>query len=216
VVVLRVVVCVVLAGLCTGAAAAPTDPPPVTSFACIVGDVWTFHFVSTAVTGKPLNGDETFTRTDCGERRVIHPSGALVKADVVSDADGNVYSGYSVFNGLGERFNKPIPLGRLPLAPGKTWGSSLDTDMGGGNGFTGTGHWRLVDWEMVTVPAGTYLCLRQEMKMDLDFLVAGGSLDGTFQETSWYSPDARSEVKAISSDSFGDSATRELTAVTLK
>jgi hypothetical protein len=41
-------------------------------------------------------------------------------------------------------------------------------------------------------------------------------LDGTFQETSWYCPDVRAEVKAISKDSFGDSATRELTAVTLK
>jgi len=205
-----------LATLCTGAIAAPTDPPPVTSLACEVGDVWTYHFVAKAVVGTPLNGDETFRRTDCGARRVLHPSGAIVKADVVSDADGNVYSGYGVFNGIGERFNKPLPYDRLPLAPGKAWSSPLDTDMDGGSGFTGTGHWRLIDWETVTVPAGTYLCLRQEIKMDLEFLVSGNSIDGTYQGTSWYCPDVRSEVKAISSDSFGDSASRELIAVTLK
>lgn len=211
----RVAIVVALV-LCTGAAAVPADPPPVTSFACEVGDTWTYHFVSTAVTGNPLNGDETFTRADCGERRVLHPSGALVKVDLVSDAAGNVYSGYSVFNGLAERFNKPLPYGRLPLAPGNAWDSALDVDMGGGSGFSGTGHWHLIDWEMVTVPAGTYLCVRQELKMDLDFSIAGSSIPGKFQETSWYSPDARSEVKAISSDSFGDSATRVLTAATLK
>lgn len=212
----RVTIVGALAVLCLGAVPAPTDPPPVTSLACQVGDAWTYHFVSTAATGKALNGDETFTRADCGERRVLHPSGGLVKADVVSDADGNVYSGYSVFNGTSERFKKPLPYARLPLAPGSAWSSALDVDMGGGSGFTGSGHWHLVDWETVTVPAGTYLCLRQELKMDLQFFVMNDTLDGTFQETSWYCPDVRAEVKAISKDSFGDSATRELTAVTLK
>jgi hypothetical protein len=212
----RVLIVGALAVLCTGAAAAPTDPPPVTSFPCVVGDVLTYHFVSSAVVGKPINGDETFTQTDCGARRVLHPSGALVTPDLVSDADGNIYTGFGVFNGLPEKFNKPLPYGRLPLAPGQTWGSSVDADLGGGGGFTGSGHWRAVDWESVTVPAGTYLALRVELKMELDFSVQGGELQGTYQETSWYCPDVRNYVKATASDSFGESTTRELTAATLK
>jgi hypothetical protein len=208
----RVLIAGVMAVLCMGAAAAPTDPPPITTLACDVGDVWTYHFVSTVVMGRALNGDETFTRTDCGDRHVLHPGGALLRTDVVSDADGNVYSGYSVFNGIGQRFKKPFPYERLPLAPGNAWDSALDADTADGIGFTGTGHWRIVDWEMVTVPAGTYLCLRKEMKMDLDF----DGIDATYKGTSWFCPDVRAEVKQIASDSLGDSASSELTAVTLK
>ena len=199
-----------------------TNPPAITSFACNVGDAWTYQYAGKVAIGSGLNGSETWTRTACGDHAVLHPSGKLIKADVVADSAGNYSSGYSVLTGVAQNYNKPFPWGHLPLAPGTSWDSAVDVDMGSGRGYTGSGHWKAVGWETVTVPAGTYLCLRKEVKMDVEYVytVPGtsrmNSVSGTYQETTWYSPDARIDVKSTSSDTFGNTASRELTALTLK
>ena len=201
---------------------AATNPPPITSFACVVGDTWTYQYAGKVAIGSGLNGSETWTRSACGDHAVLHPSGKLIKADVVADAAGNYSSAFSLFTGVAQTYNKPYPWGHLPLAPGTSWDSAVDVDMSGGRGYTGTGHWKAIGWETVTVPAGTYLCLRKEVKMDLEFTTMStvrsrmNAVSGTYQETTWYSPDARIDVKSTSSDTFGDTASRELTAVTLK
>jgi hypothetical protein len=82
--------------------------------------------------------------------------------------------------------------------------------------LTGTGHWSTVGWETITVAAGTFNCLRKETKMDYDFSGNFGSASGSYKETSWYCPALRAEAKSVSSDSFGESASHELTAVALK
>ena len=203
-----------------GVAAPATDPPAVTSFVCFVGDVWTFQYTAKAAVGAGLNGSETWTQGACGDRYVLHPSGALIKADIVTDANGNLYSAFSPFTGTRETYNKPFPFGRLPLEPGATWDSAIDIDLGGGDGLTGNGHWKVIGWETVTVPAGTYVCLRKELALGFDFTPGGsaanGPISGDFRETSWYSPDVRTAVKTIASDSFGDHALIELSAVTLQ
>jgi hypothetical protein len=212
-------------GAATPATNAPaTNPPAITSFACNVGDVWTFRYAGKSATDNGLNGSETWTRTACGDHAVLHPNGQLIKADVVADPEGNYSSGFSPFTGTAQKYNKPYPWGHLPLAPGASWDSAVDVDMGGGRGYTGTGHWKAIGWEAVTVPAGTYTCLRKEVKIDLEyaFMYSGvtssqmRTMSGTYQETTWYSPDARIDVKSTSSDTFGDTASRELTALTLK
>jgi hypothetical protein len=201
-----------------------TTPPAITGFACTVGDTWTYQYAGKVAIGSGLNGSETWTRTACGDHAVLHPSGKLLKADVVADAAGNYSSSYSVFTGVSLSYGKPYPWGHLPLAPGISWDGAVDVDMGSGKGYTGSGHWKAVAWETVTVPAGTYLCLRKEVKMDIDYSFGSGAISGTrshtvsgtYQETTWYSPDARIDVKSTSSDTFGDTASRELTALTLK
>jgi hypothetical protein len=212
---LRILAVAALSVLCLGADAPPADQPPVATLACVVGDSWTYQYSASATFAKPLNGTETFTRTDCGDRRVLHPSGSLVKGDVTSDADGNVFSGFSVFTGSAERFKKPFPLYRLPLVPGQTWDSAVDIDTGDGE-LSGSGHWKTDAWETITVPAGTYVCLRKELKMNYDFSGNLGDVSGTFNATSWYCPAIRAEAKSMSSDSFGDSSSNELTAMALK
>jgi hypothetical protein len=214
--VLRVFVIGALSVLCTGADAPATDPPPVATLACAAGDSWTYLYAAKSENGKALNGSETFTRTDCGDRRVNHPTGNLIKADVTADAEGNLYSGFSVFTGTPERYNKPFPYLRLPLAPGNSWEGAVDIDTGDGGRLTGTGHWRAIGWETITVPAGTYVCLRRELKLDFDYTSSDGGVSGNYRDTSWYCPEVRSDAKAISSDSFGDTSSRELTAVALK
>jgi hypothetical protein len=185
-----------------------------------VGDVWTYQYAGKVAIGSGLNGSETWTRTACGDHAVLHPSGKLIKADVVADAAGNYSSAYSPFTGVALNYNKPYPWGHLPLAPGSSWDSAVDVDMGSGRGYAGSGHWKAVGWETVTVPAGTYLCLRKELKMDVEYSGIIGSrshtVSGTYQETTWYSPDARIDVKSTSSDTFGNTASRVLTALTLK
>jgi hypothetical protein len=211
----RILVVAALSVLCTGADAPPTDPPPIATLACVVGDSWTYQYAAKSVNGSGLNGAETFTQGDCGDRRVLHPSGKLTKADVTGDADGNLLTGFSVFTGSAERFKKPFPYFRLPLTAGEKWDSAVDIDTGDGD-LTGTGHWNTIGWETITVPAGTYDCLRKELKMDYDFSSNFGDVNGTYKETSWYCPALRSDAKSISSDSFGETSTRELTAVALK
>jgi hypothetical protein len=221
----RVLITGAFAVVSIGAAAPATDPPAVTSFVCKVGDTWTFQYTAKSVRGAGLNGSETWTRTACGDRYVAHPTGQLIKPDLIADPDGNYYAGYSTFTGAALKYNKPLPLARLPLEPGKAWDGPVDVDMGSGHGYAGTGHWKVIGWETITVPAGTYLCLRKEVKIEYDFTAESAtalsgnhmrSVSGSYQETSWYSPDARIDVKSISSDSFGDSASRELTAANLK
>jgi hypothetical protein len=195
----------------------------VTTLACVVGDTWTYQYSAKgAEIGAGLNGSETWTRTACADRYVAHPGGHIVNSDVVSDPQGNLYAGYSGFTGAAQTYNTPYPSLRLPLAPGKSWDAPTDITMAGGRGLNGSGHWNVSDWEMVTVPAGTYLCIRTDVKMDYSFVVQSrvsareNTSSATYQETTWYSPALRATVKSMSSDSFGDTATRQLTAITLK
>jgi hypothetical protein len=211
----RVLIVGALSVLCLGVDAPPTDQPPVATLACVVGDSWTYQYSASATFGKPLNGSETFTQTACGDHRVLHPSGSLIKADITSDADGNVFSGYSAFTGSAQRFKKPFPYYRLPLGPGQTWDSGVDIDTGDGE-LSGPGHFKTVGWETITVPAGTYVCLRKEIKMSYDFSGSLGDTSGTYSATAWYCPTIRQEAKSVSSDSFGDTSTIVLSAVALK
>jgi hypothetical protein len=211
----RVLLVGALSIACLGVDAPATDQPPIATLACVVGDSWTYLYSATATFGKGLSGSETFTQTDCGDHRVLHPSGSLIKPDITGDADGNVFSGFSVFTGTAERFKKPFPYYRLPLMAGKSWDSAVDIDTGDGE-LSGTGHWKTVAWETITVPAGTYVCLRKELKMSYDFSGSLGDTSGTYSATGWYCPSLRTEAKSISSDSFGDTSSSELTAVTLK
>jgi len=220
---IRVLIAAATVAACAGIAAPATDPPPVTAFDCVVGDTWTYQYSAKGPEiGAGLNGSETWTRTACGDRYVAHPGGHIVNSDVVSDPQGNLYAGYSGFSGAAQTYNKPYPLGRLPLAPGKSWDAPTDITMAGGRGLNGSGHWSVSGWEMVTVPAGTYLCIRTDVKMNYSFLVQSAvngreqNVSGIYQETTWYSPALRTTIKSTSSDNFGDSATRQLTAITLK
>jgi hypothetical protein len=226
--ILRVLIPLAVVVACTGIAAAvaapaATDPPPVASLECQVGDSWTFQYTTKdSYAGPGLNGSETFTRTACGDRETLRPTGAVVKPSVVSDAAGNIYSTYSDFTGVAEKFGTPIPEFRLPLTPGKTWESGYDVDMGSGRGFNGTGHWTIVGWESVTVPAGTFLCVRKELKLEFSFLRPsingkGGEVNmtGHREITTWYAPAARADVKSLAVDSFGGTASHELTALSL-
>jgi hypothetical protein len=52
--------------------------------------------------------------------------------------------------------------------------------------------------------------------MDFDYTSNLGDTNGSYSATSWYCPALRGEAKSISSDSFGESSSSELTAVALK
>jgi hypothetical protein len=93
----------------------------------------------------------------------------------------------------------------FPLAVGKTWTRDVE--------FTDTGESdklvrarltaRVARWEIVTVPAGTFLALRIDIRGDYHGSNASGSWSGEIRDRLWFSPEVRNAVKYEYEDTLG-------------
>ncbi|MBI3372713.1 MAG: hypothetical protein HY017_13290 [Betaproteobacteria bacterium] len=85
----------------------------------------------------------------------------------------------------------------FPLYAGKTWNGKVvltNTNRPGGE-TTAALQGRAIGWEMVTVPAGTFLALKLSVKGD--YLATGldDTLSGVIEDTLWYAPEVRNAVR---------------------
>lgn len=98
------------------------------------------------------------------------------------------------FTQLAEPF---YPNYSFPLYVGKTWSGkvALSNTKRPLTRVNAELEGRAVGWEMVTVPAGTFLALKLSMKGS--YLASGteGSWSGSIEDTLWYAPEVRNAVR---------------------
>lgn len=95
----------------------------------------------------------------------------------------------------------------FPLAIGKTWAQKVsfaytaqpDKDV------TAWFEGRVVGWELVTVPAGTFDAVRIELKANYRASSGVGNWNGTITDRLWYAPEVRNAVKYEYQDTIGGS-----------
>jgi hypothetical protein len=90
--------------------------------------------------------------------------------------------------------NKPELWFAFPLYPGKSWVNDYTWKITGASATTGQAEdkGQVLGWEDVTVPAGTFHCLKVEVKSR--FFGKGGMFDQS-QLTYWYAPKVNRFVK---------------------
>ncbi len=92
----------------------------------------------------------------------------------------------------------------FPLYVGKTWQGKvvLSNSKRPGTKVTAELQGKVVGWEMVTVPAGTYLALKLHMEGTYFASAGSDNWDGTIEDTLWYAPEVRNAVRYEYADSF--------------
>ena len=108
-------------------------------------------------------------------------------------------------DGSGLNFTPPIKYYDFPLFPRKTWQEkTIETNI-----MTGYSRQHILsgtvgEWEIISVPAGTFEALKVSITTELVDIITGEKSDGT--DVSWYVPEVGRSVKSITSSrkSSGD------------
>ncbi len=154
------------------------------------GDSWTYRRTDYVETGQRSFGE---TVTFANERviQVIHkPQGTEKEIDATFTAEWNAVS--SPNTGI---YDPDQGLLRFPLHPGDTHDASYDIRFPrqGAYEVKQQRHVKVIGWEAVKVPAGTFRALRVESEgtwYRVDLGVSGG-----VKEVMWYSPQVKRYVK---------------------
>ncbi|MFI3185105.1 MAG: carboxypeptidase regulatory-like domain-containing protein [Methylococcaceae bacterium] len=101
-------------------------------------------------------------------------------------------------DGSGLNYSPPLKYYEFPLTPGKTWQqTSIETNTKTGATREHTLSATVVDWETVTVPAGTFRSVKVTIQTELLDRTTGQKTTGT--DTSWYVPEVRRSVRSLTS-----------------
>lgn len=164
------------------------------------GDQWVYRRTGD---GAPRALRQTVTR------RVVQ--GISLLTEVSDSADTTVTVFDRSWGLIGSGFNDyrpPLAYYSFPLYAGKRWG--IDSEVSNfGAGQTGRmrGEGRAVAWEEVQVPAGRFLALRIEVRIDAaDPGDAARTL--TVAETHWYARNVLRPVRVVSESRVGADAAR--------
>jgi hypothetical protein len=160
------------------------DPEAVAGPDIRVGDVWT---------DRVLDGNRQF------KVESINEDGYFVVDEwgngIVTDNHWNLltYRSVTFANAPPTNWKKPLMWFKFPLFPGKTWAQNVHwetpaDDVYGIEDVRG----KVVGWEKVTVPAGTYKALRVELR---DRIIGTGGVYDLVTLTYWYVPDVNRFVK---------------------
>jgi hypothetical protein len=95
-------------------------------------------------------------------------------------------------NGATTTFAPALPYFRFPASPGQSWQANVVESAPGGATKHHSIQARVGQWELVTVPAGTFKALRIDLE---DEISENGSVIQKGQDTSWYVPEVRRTVK---------------------
>ena len=85
----------------------------------------------------------------------------------------------------------------FPLYAGKTWKGRVElaNTSRAGTEVSAELQGRALGWEMITVPAGTFLALKLSLKGSYVAKGNEGSWTGTIEDTLWYAPEVRNAVR---------------------
>jgi uncharacterized caspase-like protein len=98
-------------------------------------------------------------------------------------------------DGIGRKFEPPIPIFSFPLDPGKTWQGKYRTSRDDGRVFDNDRSVTVEGWEQVTVPAGTFKALKVSSLTYYRRVDAGGSGGGRIVFNYWYAPEVGRPVR---------------------
>ena len=175
---------------------APSRQTPIAAPEHEVGDTWVYNKIN------GWNGELEFVVVSSVID--LSPRGAVVEAVVPGstivtrmqrDAGFNLVRTETP-NGV-QTISPFYPSYAFPLAIGQTWtqrvsfANTAQPDKNVTAWFEG----RVVGWELVTVPAGTFDAIRIETKANYQAHSAQGSWSGTIMDRLWYAPAVRNAVK---------------------
>lgn len=185
--------CLFLAGVALGQ---PTSPPKVERPDIKVGDAWTYDRLDGKSKAKEYTTVVKVTSVDDKEIRTESrrtDNGAI--ETTVRDRDLN-----RLVTDAPPRKTMSDPFGAeysFPLEVGKTWERKVTTtrsnqpDWKVVAALTG----KVVGWEQVKVPAGTFNSMKIEVNGLYDGLDARGRWNGVIAETIWYVPELKAPAK---------------------
>jgi hypothetical protein len=159
-----------------------------------VGDTWTYttfdkykgRIVGTfRVTVQRVEGDEIHVVSQAadgqGDQRVE-----------LYTAEWNLRQG----GDADRRFDPMVPTLAFPLQEGKTWKGKYTSPSRDGTGTTtGEVEGKVVGFESVTVPAGTFDAAKVRVEIHWDYEGRRGRGAGTISQTIWYAPEAKRWVR---------------------
>lgn len=195
-----------IVGCATGPVYVPKDAPASVSPAQVkVGDFWEYRV------------RDAYTGFDHGLRRyeVSHVASDRIVVDATQDGqrvDALVYA--PGWNGLEHpltnlqrfRYAPAFPAYAYPLAPGKTWYTVvLATDPATQRQYRMHTRGKVIGWERITVPAGTFDALkirRQVYAGNPGWFTSQEEID----ETDWYAPALGRSVRSEGSSEHFDSS----------
>lgn len=180
------------------AAAGPIIRPDVQE-----GDQWVYRRTGD---GAPRALRQTVTR------RVVQGISLLTELSDSADTTVTVYD--RSWGLIGSGFNDyrpPLAYYSFPLYAGKRWGIDSEvSNFGAGQSGRMRGEGRAIAWEEVQVPAGRFLALRIEVRIDAaDPGDAARTLAVT--ETHWYAREVMRPVRVVSESRVGAEAARSET-----
>lgn len=118
-------------------------------------------------------------------------------------------------DGSGREYSPPLKYYDFPLFPGKTWNrTSTETDIKTRATRTHTVSGTVGQWEVVSVPAGTFHAIRVALDTVLFDPATGASVNGT--DVSWYVPEVRRSVKSVTTGKDGSQGLIQLLSYQLR
>ena len=165
-----------------------------------VGDTWMFN------TLNGWNGELAYVSMNSVKE--ISAKGIALESSSLDRSSVSVVQRTSGFNmtsvvtsGRTRRFDPYYPNFAFPLVIGKTWRDEVTISDSGTSGETRARlSGKVIGWESVTVPAGTFRALRIELRGTYS---SDGDGSGTIEDTLWYSPEVRNAVRAEYKDTVG-------------
>lgn len=190
----------------TTAPAAKWPPDTVAGPGVKVGDTWIYN--------KLRGRDGSLEHVSLNVVRSVGAAGILMDS---SNLDGSqVYkvrrtAAFNLVDITGEDGSvqgaRPFyPNFSFPLKVGKTWRQPVEFTIVNrpGDYVRADLEARVVGWESVTVPAGTFLALKIEMGgWYRGRMIDNWPLDGHIEDTAWYSPEVRNVVRYEYKDTAG-------------
>lgn len=177
----------------TGLSLSPTTAPPAASAPVVrAGDRWVTEVI-----------DHTDARLSYRAERVVQSvsSGRIVttvrtlKSGYTRTIEYNGHWGLLLTrlpNGGTTTYTPALPYLEFPARLGRAWQAEVTESTSGGATRTHSVRAIVGDWEIVTVPAGTFKAIRVDLQDDIS---ENGTVVHRGRDSSWYVPEVRRTVK---------------------
>lgn len=163
-----------------------------------VGDAWTYRFTTTAADGSTPPSERLSRQTIVAfrEGRILVSSEEgqgrnTTRTNWVWNADGEVLS-RSTAGQPTHTYDPPLVFQRWPSVPGQSWSFSFHARTDDGKSlYSRKMDFKVIGWETISVPAGTYRALKSEIHA----FSPDGELTGV--ATSWFAPQVKRRVRFV-------------------
>jgi hypothetical protein len=181
----------------TGAALAQTSPPPKVERPDIkVGDSWTYNRMDGKTKAKEYSTVVIVTSVD--EKEIRSESKRTDNGETLTTIRNRDLNRLATDTPPGKTISDPYGAEySFPLEVGKIWEQKVTTTRSNQPDWktVATLKGKVVGWEQVVVPAGTFNSLKIEINGLYDGLDARGRWNGVISETIWYVPELKNAAR---------------------